>query len=74
MTTTACVPHPIAASVLRQIASACSYLTPAARGCLMEQAARQPRHGAAMGDAQAAVAAELARNPVQAAAHEASEL
>ena len=62
-------------SVLRQLATACeSYLPPAAKEALLAAAARQPPHRAAKGDSSEELERELERNPLQAAAHEASEL
>lgn len=62
-------------SVLRQLAETCdAYLPPAAKEALLAAARRQPFHGAVKTDAAGAVEAEMASNPLEAAAHEASEL
>lgn len=68
----ACV---LAGTVLRQLATACgSYLPPAAREAMLAAAKQLPAHGAALGDSADALAREMRDNPLQAAAHEASEL
>ena len=65
----------IAGSVLRQLADACgAYLPAAAREALLAAARREKFHGVELGDSTAALEAELEKNPLQAAAHEASEL
>ncbi|KAL4445756.1 hypothetical protein ABPG77_008955 [Micractinium sp. CCAP 211/92] len=62
-------------TVLRQLATACgSYLPPAAREAMLAAAKQLPAHGAALGDSADALAREMRDNPLQAAAHEASEL
>lgn len=61
-------------SVLRQLADACGYLPAAARQAMLAAAQLQPFHGVVMGESAAEMEAELERNPLGAAAHEASEL
>lgn len=64
-----------AGSVLRQLADACgSYLPPAALEAMLAEATRQPFHGTTLADSGEALDAEMKRNPLQAAAHEASEM
>lgn len=62
-------------TVLRQLADICaSYLPAAARQAMLAEADRLPRHGGVKTDSEAALRAEMERNPVEAAAHEASEM
>ena len=66
---------PPAGSVLLQLAEACeSYLHAPAREALLAAAARQPFHGATRTDSPLQLEREMGRNPLGAAAHEASEL
>ncbi len=68
-------PAASAGSVLRQLAESCeSYLPAVAREALLAAARKQPFHGATTVDSEEAVQQEMQRNPLEAAAHEASEL
>lgn len=66
---------PPAGGVLLQLADACgSYLPAAAHEALLAEAGRQPTHATVQSDSQEALEREMGRNPLEAAAHEASEL
>ncbi|PRW58725.1 putative 1-acylglycerol-3-phosphate O-acyltransferase [Chlorella sorokiniana] len=61
--------------VLLQLADACgSYLPAAAREALLAEAGRQLPHAAVQSDSKEELEREMGRNPLEAAAHEASEL
>ena len=61
--------------MLLQLADACgSYLPAAARETLLAEAGRQASHGTVQSDSQEELEKEMGRNPLEAAAHEASEL
>lgn len=64
-----------AGGVLLQLADACgSYLSAAAREALLAEAGRQTSHATVQTDSQEELEKEMGRNPLEAAAHEASEL
>lgn len=72
---TRALPSPRAGAVLLQLADACgSYLPAAAREALLAEAGRQPSHAAVQSDSQEELDREMRRNPLEAAAHEASEM
>lgn len=69
------LPSPCAGGVLLQLADACgSYLLAAAREALLAEAGRQPSHAAVQSDSQEELDRQMRRNPLEAAAHEASEM